>query len=96
MSKDEILRILEQLKGEVIKKYKVERIGLFGSIIKGEQREGSDIDILVKFKEGADLFDLLGLSLFLEEKLNQKVDVVPEAALREELKQSILKEVAYL
>lgn len=96
MSKEEILRLLEQVREEIMKKYKVKRLGLFGSFIKGEQKKGSDIDILVEFEENADLFDFLGLALFLEEKLNQKVDVVPERALREELKKSILKEVAYL
>ncbi|MEA3369519.1 MAG: nucleotidyltransferase family protein [Candidatus Ratteibacteria bacterium] len=96
MSKEEILRLLEQVREEIMKKYKVKRLGLFGSFIKGEQKKGSDIDILVEFEENADLFDFLGLALFLEEKLNQKVDVVPERALREELKKSILKEAAYL
>lgn len=96
LTKEEILKILERLKQEIMKKYKAKRIGLFGSIMKAEQKESSDIDILVEFKEDADLFDLLGLNLFLEERLNQKVDVVPQSALREELKKSILREVAYL
>ena len=96
ISKEEILKMLEQQREEIMEKYKVKRIGLFGSFIKGEQKKESDIDILVGFKEDADLFHLLGLSLFLEEKLNQKVDIVPEAALREELKEDILRGVAYL
>lgn len=95
-SKRKILKILEQLKEEIMRRYKVKKIGLFGSFIKGEQKKDSDVDVLVTFEESADLFDLLGLNLFLEEKLNQKVDVVPEAALRDELRQSILKEVAYI
>ena len=96
MSKEEILRMLGQLKEEIKGRYKVERIGLFGSFVKEAQKKGSDIDILAEFKEDADLFDLLGLALFLEGKLNQKVDVVSEDALRKELKKSIMKEVAYL
>lgn len=96
ISKEEILRILEQLKEEMVDKYKIERIGLFGSFIKGGQKENSDIDILVEFGKEADLFDFLGLSLFLEEALKQKVDVVSKASLREELRETVLKEVAYL
>ena len=96
LSKEEILKILEQLKEEMVDKYKIERIGLFGSFIKGDQKENSDIDILVEFGKEADLFDFLGLSLFLEEALKQKVDVVSKASLREELRESVLKEVAYL
>jgi len=51
---------------------------------------------LVEFDEGANLLDLTGLSLFLEEELNCRVDVVPESAIRKEIKESILKEAAYL
>lgn len=96
MPKNQILLRLEELRNEIMERYKVEKIGLFGSFIKGEQKEDSDIDILAWFKEDADLFDLLGLNLFLEEKLAQKVDVVSGSGLRKELKKSILKEVAYI
>lgn len=95
-NKEEILRRLEELKEEVKKKYKVREIGVFGSIIRGEQKETSDIDLLVDFEDGADLFDFVGLSMFLEEKLNWKVDIVPKEDLRKELKESVMKEVVYL
>jgi len=58
--------------------------------------KGADLDVLVEFDEGANLLDLTGLSLFLEEELNCRVDVVPESAIRKEIKESILKEAAYL
>ncbi len=94
-NKDEILKILEKLREEIRKKYKVKAIGLFGSVIRKEQKETSDIDVLVDFEDDADLFDLIGLALFLEDKLNQKVDVVSKGALREEIKEGVLKEVTY-
>jgi len=47
----------------------------------------------VDFKDGADLFDLMGLSLYLEEVFHQKVDVVSKHALRKELRESVLQEV---
>jgi hypothetical protein len=75
------------------KEYKAEIIGLFGSYARGEQKRSSDLDILVKFLEGATLFDLVGLADFLEEKLNVKVDIVSERAIRQEIKEQILKEV---
>lgn len=96
MLKEYVLRTIESLRGEIFKKYKVKKIGLFGSLIKGNAREDSDIDILAEFKEDADLFDFLGLIVFLEAKLNHKVDLVPKSALRPELKELILKEVAYI
>jgi len=89
----EIIRLLKTLKGYIAKNYKVKELGLFGSTIKNKQRLKSDIDILVDFKNGADLFDLVGLGQFLEEKLQCKVDIVPKRALRIELKKSVLAEV---
>lgn len=88
----EILKILSNLKAEARQRYKAEIKGIFGSYVKGEQKEGSDVDVLVEFEERANLLDLVGLALFLEEKLNLKVDVVPESALREEIRQFVLKE----
>lgn len=89
---NEILKILSNLKAEARQRYKAEIKGIFGSYVKGEQKEGSDVDVLVEFEERANLLDLVGLALFLEEKLNLKVDVVPESALREEIRQFVLKE----
>jgi predicted nucleotidyltransferase len=91
-STQELLVIMRELKPKIMKRYKAKEIELFGSIVRGEQSETSDIDILVDFEEGADLFDLTGLAIFLEEELGRKVDVVPKRALREELRQAVLKE----
>jgi len=77
-------------------KYAVKEIGLFGSYLKEEQKPTSDIDVLVDFEDGADLISLVGLAMFLEEKLGIKVDVVSKRALRKELKEQILKEVVSL
>ncbi len=90
---EKILRTIKDLQEEIKKEYKAKIIGLFGSYVRGEQKERSDVDILVRFFEGATLFDFVGLAEFLEEKLDVKVDVVSERALRPELKEQILKEV---
>ncbi|MHA1255956.1 MAG: nucleotidyltransferase family protein [Promethearchaeota archaeon] len=94
-NKEEILSILKNLKSEIKTKYRVKNLGLFGSYVKKEQKEARDIDILVEFEEDADLFHLIGLSLFLEENFNIKVDVVSKSALKKELRDSILQEVIY-
>ncbi len=93
MNKTKILKILADLKGEIRQKYKAQIKGIFGSYARGEQKDTSDIDILVDFEEDADLFDFTGLALFLEEKLNLRVDIIPEKSLRKEIKRSVLKEV---
>jgi predicted nucleotidyltransferase len=96
MSKDDILNILSGVKDEVKQKFKADIKGIFGSCARGEQKAGSDIDVLVEFDEGANLLDLTGLSIFLEERLHCRVDVVPESAIRSELKDDILKKAAYI
>ena len=94
-NKEEILKTLKMLKEEIKIKYKVNSIGIFGSYINNEQTGDSDIDFLVEFEENADLFHSIGLSLFLEEQFNKKVDVVSKPALKEELRNIILQEVIY-
>ncbi len=93
MNAREILAQLETLKSEMQSRYKVREIGLFGSWVRGEQRMDSDIDVLVEFEEGADLFDWIGLGLYLEEIFGRPVDVVPHKALRQELRSAVLKQV---
>jgi hypothetical protein len=89
---DEILVRLRELKPQIFQKFRAKEIQLFGSNVRREQNSGSDIDILVDFEDDADLFDLTGLAIFLEDEFQQKVDVVPKQALREELQESILNE----
>ncbi len=93
MGTAELLTRLRSLKPSALVRFKAKEIGLFGSFVRGEQSAGSDIDVLVEFEEGADLFDLIGLSLFLEEEFQRNVDVVPKCALREELRGAVLREV---
>jgi len=87
---------LKKLQDIIKDKYKAEVIGIFGSYIRREQRKGSDLDVLVKFYKGATLFELVGLAIFLEEEIGIKVDVVPHDALREEIKEKVLREAVYL
>ncbi len=96
MDLENISTQLRKLRNVARKKYNAEIIGIFGSYARGEQDERSDIDVLVRFLEGATLFDLIELANFLEEKLNVKVDVVPIDGLREEIKENILADAVYL
>lgn len=91
-TRENILVKIRELKPQIRERYRVKEVELFGSTIRGEETGSSDIDILVEFDEGADLFDMTGLAAFLEEELGRKVDVVPKRALREELRESIFRE----
>ncbi len=90
------IEILKAVTEDSLSKYKARIKAIFGSVARGDESESSDIDILVDFQEGADLFDLVGLSLFLEEKLHRRVDIVPTDTIKRELRDVILKEAIYI
>jgi len=62
-------------KEELRQKYKVREIGIFGSVVRGEQREISDVDILVDFEKPIG-WDVVDLADYLEAILGVKVDLV--------------------
>lgn len=93
---DKIKKQLARLKPQLKEKFKVKEIGIFGSIVRREEKRKSDIDILVDFEEGADLFHLVGLSLFLEEKLKQKIDAIPKNSLRKEIREFVLRDLVLI
>lgn len=93
----EIIETLKNLEKVIKERYKAEILGIFGSYVRGEETEKSDIDVLVKFYEGATLFEFVGLAIFLEEKLRlKKVDVVPHDTVRPEIRERIFKEIVYI
>ena len=92
-----IIKTIESLKDKIKRDYKAEIVGIFGSYVRGEQKRGSDLDLLVKFYDGATLFEFVGLAIFLEEKLGiKKVDIVPYDTIRDEIRDKILNEAIYL
>ncbi|MBI4555665.1 MAG: nucleotidyltransferase family protein [Planctomycetes bacterium] len=96
MKLEKIKEILAKHKEELKERYKVKEIGIFGSYAKREHRKKSDIDILVEFEEVPGLFKFLELEDYITEILGVKVDLVRKKALREELKDRILKETVYI
>ncbi|MEE8167694.1 MAG: nucleotidyltransferase family protein [Candidatus Hydrothermarchaeales archaeon] len=76
----------------ILRRYDVARAAIFGSFVRGESKEGSDIDLLVEFKGEKSLLDLAGLKIALEELLKMKVDVLTYNSLHPLLKETILSE----
>jgi len=74
----------------------IKSIGIFGSYIRGEQNNESDVDILIETEKPISLFDLVELEDFLSELLGKKVDLVLRDELKPSIGKNILKEVAYL
>ena len=92
---DEIRDILAQHKEELADRYKVKEIGIFGSYIRGEQKNDSDLDILVEFKEPIGL-DFIELAEFLESILEVKVDLVSKGAVKPNRWRYIKEDLIYV
>ena len=92
----EIQSTIAEVKDEIRRRYRAEIKGISGSYAWGDFHADSDLDLLVDFDEGANLFDLVGLQQFLEEKLGGKVDLVSRRSLCEELRPSVLDEMINL
>jgi predicted nucleotidyltransferase len=96
MSKSELITALRHLNEEIRQKYKGRIIGIFGSYARGEETDQSDVDLLIEKEANVSLFVLGGMKIYLEEKLNKKVDIVTTSALREEIKPYIMNELIYI
>ncbi len=88
----EIRRTLREQNKLLIEEYGVSVVGIFGSQARGEAGRGSDLDLLADIVRPVSLLELVGAELHLAEVLGMKVDLVPKRSLREELKESILRE----
>jgi uncharacterized protein len=95
---EEIKAILQEHKKDVVLKYRVREIGIFGSFVRGEQRRKSDVDIIVEFNQGniPGLLKFIEMERYLEKLLRKKVDLVRKGGIRPELRKVILKEVVYI
>ena len=75
------------------KQFGARHIRIFGSVARGEEREDSDVDFLVEFDRGYDLFSQrLPLTAALSELLNRRIDLIPEHELNQHIKEQVLKE----
>lgn len=96
MTKESVIEVLRSVTDESLFRYKAQIRGIFGSVARGDEIENSDIDVLVDFTDKADLFDFVGLALFLEEKLHRRVDVVPSDTIKSEVRNAVMKEAIYI
>ncbi len=96
--RDEIIQKLKKLKPEIEKRYNVTEIGLFGSYVRNEQTENSDIDILIDFSRDSKigLFGYCAFENWLSDELGEKVDLVMKDSLKPRIGKRILNEVVFL
>ncbi|MCO6040333.1 nucleotidyltransferase family protein [Thermococcus alcaliphilus] len=93
---EEIQKILQTHKKELYEKFGVKKIGIFGSYSRGEQKETSDVDILVEFHRPIGFIEFIKLQEYLETLLGVKVDLVTKKALKKRIRKQILQEVKYV
>ncbi|AKB77811.1 Nucleotidyltransferase [Methanosarcina horonobensis HB-1 = JCM 15518] len=90
---NQIRLLIQERKDKIKEKFKAEVVGIFGSYARGEEKEGNDIDVLVRFGERATLLHLTGLGFYLEDLFGVSVDVVSERALHPMMKDDVLREL---
>ncbi len=93
MDRDVVLRALAESSDE-LRRRSVRRVAVFGSVVRGEATESSDIDILVEFEPDAPvgLFEFVRLRRYLSDLLGREVDLATPASLHPALKDEILRE----
>ncbi|WP_419803555.1 nucleotidyltransferase family protein [Mucilaginibacter sp.] len=92
---EQVKSILKQLKPRLMSKYGVDTLGLFGSIVRDDFTDQSDIDIVVSFSKPIDI-DFFDLADELEEKLNRKVDLVSRNGIKPKYYEVIEPEILYV
>jgi len=93
MNLDEIIKVLKEHKPLLEHKYHVSTLGIFGSYVRNEQAEDSDLDVLVDFAAPIGLFEFIDLEEELSELLCARVDLVSRNALKPYIGKRILSEV---
>lgn len=98
LTPEKIMKILRELLPKIKTQYQIKQLGLFGSYVRGEATENSDIDILVEFYPNINfgLITYCRLENQLSETLGKKVDLVTKDGLKPHIGANILKEVIYL
>lgn len=93
LSDKEIMKTVRE-HSDILGKYKVKKIGLFGSHVRGEQKEDSDIDFLVEF-EKPDFDNFMDLAFYLEDLFGKKVELITNGSLSPYIQPYVEKEVKW-
>ena len=95
MGRDEVLSLLRAHKSEIMSRFGVAELALFGSVARGQAIERSDVDILVRFDGPATSKQYFGLQFYIEDLLGCNVDLVTDKALRAELRPYVEREAVH-
>jgi predicted nucleotidyltransferase len=89
-------KLLKKHLPELQKQFSVKSLGIFGSYVRGQQREDSDLDVLVNFEETPSMLKFISLEDRLSELTGVQIDLVMEDSLRPNIGKRILQEVVRL
>ena len=87
-------KILKEHEMEIKSRFSVRKIGIFGSYVRGEEKETSDIDVLVEFEEPT-FRNFMGLAFFLEELFGKKVGLVTTKGLSPYIRPHVEREAVW-
>lgn len=96
MAKEKIIEAINAQLPYLKSTYHIKKIGVFGSVVRGEDKEESDIDILVEFDEPIGFFDFIRLETFLAKILQKKVDLISVKALKPAIRDEVFRELVYV
>ena len=92
LSLDKILELLRQQIPMLAERYSVEKLEIFGSYVRSQQKKDSDLDVLVTFREDPSLLTYIAIENYLSDLLGVKVDLVMKDSLKPKMRQQILRE----
>ena len=84
--------LIKQLTNPIFEKFGVSRASLFGSVVRGDEKQSSDIDIIIDPAKGTTLFDMAGMKIDLEKSLKKPVDLLTYRSIHPRIKKYILKD----
>jgi hypothetical protein len=92
LSLEKILETLRKQLPMLAERYSVEKLEVFGSYVRSEQKKDSDLDILVTFTEAPSLLTFIAIENYLSDLLGVKVDLVMKDSLKPKIGKQILRE----
>jgi hypothetical protein len=93
MNKERILSLLASRREDILVRFGVKKLGVFGSAARDDMRSDSDVDILVEFQDAATFDRYMDLKAYLEALLETAVDLVTEDALKPRMRPHIEKDM---
>jgi predicted nucleotidyltransferase len=91
----EIKQVLTQLKPELYRRFHVQSLGLFGSVVRDDFSPSSDIDIIVDFAQPIGI-EFIDLAQYIEQRLQKKVDLVSRRGVKDKYFKAIEQEIVYV